>query len=393
MAESAQGIELRFAMFGHKGMVTGLAWEPHGRVLASIALDGSLRFWDANSGQTVKDVEASDRGLIALAWAPEGEAVATGGEEQVIRIWSFPGAQPMGQLDGLERATTAMGWSPSGKNLVTTTHGRLLYIWDIRGHKLMNTLKGHTQFPKGVSFSVRGDFLATGSDGSRVRLWKGGAFNPDKVLEGHTAAINMSAWSSNELLATASDDHTVKIWDIKKGTCLQTLTDHANAVKAVAFSGDGRILASRSWDQTIRIWRCDTWETVAVLQEDTASPWPTLSFHPRKPLLASVGISDQVIRVWELNIDHLSIAEPNDTPVSFYDQELMLLKAQGVDGLGMPRAQLQPRMPAGDPAYITCPECSAPISERQVVNRQSYGFDHIVCPVCETIIQFEDETA
>ncbi len=72
---------------------------------------------------------------------------------------------------------------------------------------------------------------------------------------------------------------------------LRTLEGHTGLIEFAVFSHNGRLLASKSRDQTIRLWSCETWETVAVIPEPTYSRlWiPTLAFHPTLALLAAAG--------------------------------------------------------------------------------------------------------
>ena len=76
-----------------------------------------------------------------------------------------------------------------------------------------------------------------------------------QTLEGHTGSVNAIAFSSDgKQLASASDDGTVRLWDAATGAALQTLKGHANCVNAIAFSPDGKQLASASHDGTVRLW-------------------------------------------------------------------------------------------------------------------------------------------
>jgi hypothetical protein len=96
---------------------------------------------------------------------------------------------------------------------------------------------------------------------------------------------------------------------------LRTLEGHTERVMTVAFSVDGRLLASNSNDHTIRLWNCETWDTVSVIPEPINSVWwtPALAFHPTLPLLATAGSAPgapddercQLIHLWELDYDRL----------------------------------------------------------------------------------------
>jgi len=117
------------------------------------------------------------------------------------------------------------------------------------------------------------------------------------------------------MLASGSLDNTVNLWEPRSGKLFRTLEEHTGEVDVLSFSPDGRLLASKSRDHTIRLWSCETWETVVVIPEP-ANPnlWiPALAFHPTLPLLAAAGSEPdtpndercQLIHLWELDFDML----------------------------------------------------------------------------------------
>ena len=111
----------------------------------------------------------------------------------------------------------------------------------------------------------------------------------------------------------------MKLWEARSGKLLRTLEGHTARVDIVAFTLDGRLLSSKSRDQTIRLWSCETWETVAVIPEPSHEPSHkvngirALAFHPTLPLLAAAGSEpgtpederSRLIHLWELDLDVL----------------------------------------------------------------------------------------
>ena len=89
-------------------------------------------------------------------------------------------------------------------------------------------------------------------------------------------------------------------------------------------------MASKAGDDTVRLWRTDTWEAVAVLRETTSEAWiPGLAFHPHRPCLATLGEKDRVIRIWDLDMDVLLGQTPTDS-VRYTTAKLVLVGDSGV---------------------------------------------------------------
>ncbi|KAJ4288639.1 hypothetical protein N0V90_011876 [Kalmusia sp. IMI 367209] len=134
----------------------------------------------------------------------------------------------------------------------------------------LQTLEGHDSFITSVASSPDSASWASASLDSTVKIWDARSGTSLQTLVGHKEAVNCVAFShslTQLLLASASNDHTVKIWDAGSGICLQTLTGHADAIDSVAFSYDDPVwLASASIDDTIKIWNVSSGTCLRTLE-------------------------------------------------------------------------------------------------------------------------------
>ncbi|WP_078624075.1 hypothetical protein [Streptomyces monomycini] len=173
-----------------------------------------------------------------------------------------------------------------------------------------NQLTGHSSPVSSLAFAPDGQTLATASADHSVKLWDVRSHGLLATLTGHTEMVNTVAFSPDgHTLATASNDRSVKLWDARSHRLLATLTGHTDMAEGVAFSPDGRTLASSSGDRTVRLWDVRTYRGRAVLTGHTDRV-ARLAFSPDGRMLASAD-TGRTTRLWDVS-SHQPIAVLTD---------------------------------------------------------------------------------
>ncbi|MEO0457917.1 MAG: adenylate/guanylate cyclase domain-containing protein [Cyanobacteria bacterium P01_A01_bin.114] len=151
-----------------------------------------------------------------------------------------------------------------------------------------------------IDFSPDSTLLATGID-QQVLLWRIADRRQIATLAGHTAWVRCVAFSPDgRLLASGSHDQTIRLWDVQTGQCLKTWRGHASGVQTVAFSPDGKRLASGSYEPDIWLWEVQTGQCVKTLRGH-CDRILNLVFSPEGHLISTSD--DRTIRVWDTQSD------------------------------------------------------------------------------------------
>ena len=333
------GLTLRHVLRGHTGNIFRIAWSPDGAYLASPSADKTIRIWDAASGVWVRTLEGHTDRVVSVAWSPDSQRLASASYDMTIRLWDVASGKHLQTLEGHTNYVRSVAWSPDGQRLASASDDRTIRLWDAVSGKHVQTLEGHTDYVSCAGWSPDGQRLASTSKDGTIRLWdaNGASVKALQTLKAHTASVYNAVWSPDgQRLASASDDRTIRLWDAVSGKALQVLEGHAGWLQWVFLSSDGRWLASKGGvaDNTVRLWRCDTWVCVAVLEESGFYAWGSgLAFHPRLPVLATLGENDTIIRIWEL--DEALLLGQAQASVHYTTAKLVLVGDSGVGKTGL----------------------------------------------------------
>ncbi len=349
--DTASGRELR-ALVGHKNWIRSLAVSNNGQLLASGSNDQTAKIWNVSSGRELFTLDGAHGPVEALAFSPDDRWLTTGGNDGKVRFWDLQSGAPGEVISDYDDAITVLGFSPDGNVLVVGTRAGSISLTN-RPTATTRTLK--KMGPTTVAFSPKGQLIGVGLSGGSMLVFLGSGGRVDTIQRGSAAVLAMKFRNDDEIVSVSADGKIVstsartgkelgsaavdmdvdelvfaclspdtttaattignrllELRQTSNSLLLKTLESHAAGFFTVAFSSDGRWLASGASDRSVRLWQIATGREMPKLAGHTG--WvKAVAFSPDNRLLAS-GSNSGELKLWDPNTgrETFGVSYPQD---------------------------------------------------------------------------------
>jgi WD40 repeat protein/serine/threonine protein kinase len=285
---------------------------PDGTRLALVLAADKLqwvRVFDATSGKQTAICKGHAGNINTHTFSPDGTQLATGSVDRTVRVWDAATGTLLTTCEGHASTVESVTFSPDGTRLVTASADGTVRQWDARtGQPVELPYERHAARLLSAMYSPGGDFVASTGEDRTIRVWHARSRKDVAVLHGHRGSVievaftpdgrRLASRSACEKSVTAWDD-TVRVWDVDPRATLPALRGHTGTIYPLVYSPDGRWLASGSWDKTVGLWDAATGELCATL------PHPSfvwgLAFGPDGTwLVTGCAYEDDRLRIWDV---------------------------------------------------------------------------------------------
>ncbi|WP_224240268.1 serine/threonine-protein kinase [Hyalangium gracile] len=283
-----------FHSLEHQNTVMAIAFSPRGDVVATGAMDQTVRAWDVRTGkQRLLGEKLGD--ISYLAFSPDGQRLAAGNSEGQLRLWDMPTGKSelLGTHDG---RVNEILFFRDGRLMATSSDDRTAQLWDLTtGHS--RALRGHQGAAYAMDFSPDGRWIAIGSYDGTTRIF-GVKADANRLLTKSPVFLSALAVSPDGRQLAAAGADTLRLVEVETGTTTALAEPHLTEPPLLTYSPDGRWLATGGRDEWVRLWDTTTGRLVRKL-EGHAGPVTALVFRRDSQGLATAD-SKGMVRVWEL---------------------------------------------------------------------------------------------
>jgi WD40 repeat protein len=307
-------------LMAHDSEVRALAWSSDRKTLASASYDKTIRLWNPETGKVTKVLRGSTVGISHLAWSPDSARLASAGRGSSVQIWSMKTGKVAGSLKVTDGVRT-IAWGTESGVLATGAEDGNVSLWNVRtgrpyGHypldqyKYKGKIRAHRVHA--MAWSPAGTkILAVGFSNGKIKLWKSRTkiftktmmlANKDSRGRTRTTSPNWIEWSPDGRTLAVSDyggyGGLVWFWNAATGKMIRKVRDGSN-VRRIAWSPDGKLVATAVDDSTSSIIESETGEAIRKIQSNRLGGAARPDFSADGKFMA-YSCGDKTIRIWDI---------------------------------------------------------------------------------------------
>ncbi|MSU61543.1 MAG: hypothetical protein EXS31_03960 [Pedosphaera sp.] len=270
---------------GHRGQVNSVAFSPDGTWLYAAAgeagLFGEVREWRVVDGTRVRLFEGHTDAIYGMALSPDGKTLATGGYDQKINLWRIETVEQIAVLSGHNGSVYSLAFRPDGRILASGSADRTVKLWDVQRAERRDTLSQSLRDVFSVAFTPDGKRLFSAGADNRIRIYEvseKATETTNPLIEAkfaHEGAILRLAFSHDgKTLATSADDRLVKLWSVATLTEKAVLEPQPDWALAIAFAASDKALVVGRFDGSVQYYDASGGGVLPLPKPELASAEP-----------------------------------------------------------------------------------------------------------------------
>ena len=293
----------------HLGPINCVRFSPNGETVVSASADKTIKLWNLTNYQEAFTLIGHTQTVLALAISPDGNILASGSADNTIKLWNLRTGEEIQTLLGHNGSVLCLAISPDGQTLVSASADCTVKIWNLNMFQLIHTLTGHTKSVLCIAINPDGKTFASGSADRTVKFWYLSTGQEIYTLQKKSGFVfSLDFHPSKQILISGSGDETVKIWDLRSFEIIRTISVHG-VVSSLMISPDGENIAcgyQLAFQRVACIWELATGKLITYFKNDDNRDYPlinhcdcvySVAFSPNGKQLAT-GSRDTTVKLW-----------------------------------------------------------------------------------------------
>jgi WD40 repeat protein/Flp pilus assembly protein TadD len=297
-------------MIGYEQAVSCVAYSPDGKTVVTAA-GGSVRRWDAETGEPVGRVLVQPGAALSLAYSPDGRLIATGFDDNTVRLWDVEKAEQVGPTIPQPNVVNSVAFSRNGRWLVAAT-GKRTYavassarVWEVATGKPATPPLPHPTTVRGAVFTSDGRLVITGGHDGVIRYWESATGKlAAESLRLPSGIVALTISSDGSKLTIGCDNGDAYVYSVSDRKLIRpalnlprrTADQGTSPVRAIAFHPDGAWLATGCADSFAHVWEWLPGKQAPLVHQNYVN---SVGFSPGGRHLIT-GSDDQQARIWDL---------------------------------------------------------------------------------------------
>ena len=265
---------------GEPSMLWDCVKVPNQPLLAVGGVDGRVRLIGVGAARSSRDIGTHEATVRRVAVGPQGDILASVSDDGTAVLWDILSNKRIHTLVGHTNGIRSCAFNADGSKLVTASHDNTLRTWDVRTGALESVLQGHSSEVTDCSYLGNGKILSVSSDGTLV-IWSASG----EIMTRLQANESLTTCSVNpndpQIVVVGSESHHLTAWNIETGRIISSHSAHKDWITRCTFRPDGHLIASSSDDHTLRIWDPSKSQLVCALAVN--EPLYSAAWHDTEP--------------------------------------------------------------------------------------------------------------